>query len=142
MSTNVRHNGATIQWTVSMIAYTPETYTVHFGTSPGSLTPFSQEQHSGDDFNANNLQFSVQLTGLSAKTTYYYQVVAVNSVRSNASVEQSFMTTTLCKLYLHNVKSYSVWCYDTHLKYVSIHAILVRLNYKLKRFRKLEDFLY
>ena len=95
MSTGITHNRATIQWTVSRIAHTPENYTVYFGTSPGSLTPFNQQQQSGDNFTATNLQFSVQLTGLSAGTTYYYQVVAVNSVGSTASVELSFMTTTL-----------------------------------------------
>ena len=121
MSTNVRHNRATIQWTVSRIAYTPETYTVHFGTSSGSLSPFNQQQQSGDNFTATNLTFSVQLTGLSAMTTYYYQVMAMNSVGSAASVEQSFTTTELRKLYLHSVKSYSVWCYNTHLKHVSIY---------------------
>ena len=97
MSTDVRHNRATIQWTVSKIAYTPETYTVHFGNSSGSLTPFSQQQQSGDNFTATNLPFSIQLTGLSAETMYYYQVVAVNSEGSNTSVEQSFNTTELRK---------------------------------------------
>ena len=141
MSTDVRHNIATIQWTVPRIAYTPENYTVHFGTSPGSLSPFNQQHKSGGNVTATNLPFSVQLTGLSAWTTYYYQVVAMNSEGSTASVEQTFTTTELCKLYLHSVKSYSVWCYNTHLKHISIHAILVQLNYKLKRYRKLEDFL-
>ena len=142
MSTGIIHNRATIQWTVPRIAYTPETYTVHFGTSPGALSPFNQQRQSGDNFTATNLPFSVQLTVLYAWTTYYYQVVAMNSEGSTASVEQSFTTTELRKLCLHSVKSYSVWCYNTHLKHVSIHAILVQLNYKLKRFRKLEDFLY
>ena len=97
MSTDVRHNRATIQWTVSRIAYTPETYTVHFGTSSGSLTNLSQQQQSGDNVTATNLQFFVQLTGLSAGTTYYCQVVAMNSVGSTASIEQSFTTTELRK---------------------------------------------
>ena len=109
-----------------MIAFTPETYTVHFGTSPGSLTPFNQQQPSSDNFTATNLQFSVQLTGLTAGTRYYYQVVAVNSVGSNTSVEQSFNTTTLRKLYLDCkckiVDVYSISCYDTHLKHVSVHV--------------------
>ena len=94
---------STIQWTLRWIAYTPETYTVHFGTSPGSLTPFSQQRQSGDDFTATNLPFSVQLTGLSAGTTYYYQVVAVNSVGSNHSDLQQFTTSELCKLQMVNV---------------------------------------
>ena len=98
MSTDVSHNRATIWWTVFRIAYTPETYTVHFGTSPGSLTNVTQQQQSGDNVTATNLTFSVQLTELSAGTTYYYQVVAMNSVGSTASVEQSFTTTELCKL--------------------------------------------
>ena len=89
---------STIQWTVLWIAYTPETYTVHFGTSPGSLTNFSQQRQSGDNFTATNLSFSVQLTGLSAGTTYYYQVVAVNSVGSNQSIVQQFTTSELSKL--------------------------------------------
>ena len=98
MSTGVRHNRATIHWTVSRIAYTPETYTVLFGTSSGSLTPFNQQRQSGDNFTATDIPFSLQLTGLSAGTRYYYQVVAVNSVGSTASVEQSFITTTLRKV--------------------------------------------
>ena len=99
MPTNVRHNRATIQWTVARIAYTPETYTVHFGNSSGSLTNVSQQQESGDDFTATNLQFSVELTGLSPGSTYYYQVVAVNSVGSTTSDEQNFTTTLLRKLF-------------------------------------------
>ena len=111
VSTGVRNNRATIQWTVSRIAYTPETYTVHFGTSPGSLTPFNQQQQRGDTFTATNLQFSVQLTGLSTGTTYYYQVVAVNSVGTTASVEQSFMTTTLRKLTKGHTQVFMIiWC--------------------------------
>ena len=98
MSTGITHNTATIHWTVPMIAYTPENYMVHFGTSPGSLTSFSQERQSGDNFTATNLQFSLQLTGLSAGTTYYYQVVAVNSVGSSQSTVQQFRTNELRKL--------------------------------------------
>ena len=99
MSADVRHDRATIHWTVPRIAYTPETYTVHFGTSSGSLTNVSQQQESGDDFTATNLQFSVQLTRLSAGTRYYYLVVAMNSEGFTSSIEQNFTTAPLRKLF-------------------------------------------
>ena len=101
MSTDITDDEATIQWTVSRIAYTPETYTVYYGIIPGSLTNVSQQQQSGDNFTATNLQFWVQLTGLAPGTRYYYQVVAVNSVpSSNQSSVQQFITTELRKLIL------------------------------------------
>ena len=98
MYTSVKHNRATIQWTVPMIAYTPENYTVYFGTSSGSLSNSSHQRQSGDNFIATNLQFSLELTGLSAGTTYYYQVVAVNSVGSTQSTRPQFRTNELRKL--------------------------------------------
>ena len=92
-ATGTSFNRATIQWTVSMIAYTPETYTVHFGTSSGSLTPFSQQRQSGDNFTATNLQFSVQLTGLTPATNYSYRVVATNTIgRTAMSAIRMFRT--------------------------------------------------
>ena len=114
MSTGITHNKATIHWTVSRIAYTPETYTVHFGTSPGSLTPFSQQQQSGDNFTATNLQFSLQLTGLASGTTYYYQVVAVNTVGSTQSTTQQLRTNELRKLIILYRKYLHIVVANTH----------------------------
>ena len=125
ISTDITHNTATIFWTVSRIAYTPETYTVHFGTSSGSLTNVSQQRQSGDNFTATNLPFSIELTGLAAGTTYYYQVVAMNSVGTTATVEQSFTTTELCKLvqiipkYLMDL---SVYIYMIYIKEILLLA--------------------
>ena len=97
-TTGTSFNGTTIHWTVTRIAYTPETYTVHFGTSPGSLTPFSQQRPSGDNFTATNLQFSVQLTGLTPATDYSYQVVATNTIgRTAMSVIGMFRTLDIRK---------------------------------------------
>ena len=83
-ATGTSFNGTIIQWTVVRIAYTPETYTVHFGTSPGSLTSFSQQRQSADNFTATNLPFSVPLTGLTPATDYSYQVVATNTIGRTA----------------------------------------------------------
>ena len=92
-TTGTSFNGTTIQWTVARIAYTPETYAVHFGTSPGSLTSFNQQLQSSDNFTATNLQFSVQLTGLTPATDYSYRVVATNTIgRTTMSVIGMFRT--------------------------------------------------
>ena len=98
MPTDITHYSVTIQWTVPMIAYTPETYTVHFGNTSGSLTPFNSHQYSGDNFTATNLTFCVELIGLSAGLRYYYQVVTMNTLPSaNHSAEQNFTTAELCE---------------------------------------------
>ena len=97
-TTGTRFNGTTINWTVSRIAYTPETYTVHFGTSSDLLTSFSQQRQSGDNFTATNLPFSVQLTGLTPATDYSYQVVATNTIgRTAMSVIGMFRTLDIRK---------------------------------------------
>ena len=72
---------------------------MHFGTSSGSLTPFNQQRQSGDNFTATNLPFSVQLTGLSPGTKYYYLVVAMSSEGFTSSVEERFTTALLRKLF-------------------------------------------
>ena len=97
-TTGTSFNATNIQWTVTRIAYTPETYTVHFGTSPGSLTNVSQQRQSGDNFTATNLLFSVQLTGLTPATDYSYRVVATNTIgRTVMSVIGMFRTLDVRK---------------------------------------------
>ena len=97
-ATGTSFNGTTIHWTVTRIAYTPETYTVHFGTSSDSLTPFNQQRQSGDNFTATNLPFSIQLTGLTPATNYSYRVVATNTIgRTAMSVIEMFRTLDIRK---------------------------------------------
>ena len=85
-------NSATIQWTVPLIAFTPETYVVHYGTNMGSLDLMSDPVESGDDFEAVNTIFTVQLKGLNPGTMYYYQVNATNSNASTLSDIELFQT--------------------------------------------------
>ena len=99
MITSSSSDRVTIQWTVSVIAYTPETYVVMFGLSMSSLSMSSPMVQSGDDFETSNQVFSVEVTGLSDTTTYHYQVVATNGQASTTSGIQSFNTTVLRKLY-------------------------------------------
>ena len=85
---------ATVQWTVPLIAYTPETYVVSYST--GGLTRqvlMSDPVESGADFDAVNQMFSVELTGLEPNTAYNYQVVSSNTNGSNTSESESLNTT-------------------------------------------------
>ena len=84
----------TVQWTVSLIAYTPETYVVSYST--GALTCqvlMSDPVESGTDFDAVDQTFSVELTGLEPNTEYNYQVMSENSEGTTASVPQALNTT-------------------------------------------------
>ena len=85
---------ATVQWTVPLIAYTPETYVVSYST--GSLKRqvlMSDPVESGADFDAVNQMFSVELTGLEPNTAYNYQVVSSNTEDTITSESQSLNTT-------------------------------------------------
>ena len=84
---------ATVQWTVPLIAYTPETYIVSYST--GSLTRqvlMSDPVESGADFDAENQTFSVELTGLEPNTAYNYQVISSNTEDTITSASQSLNT--------------------------------------------------
>ena len=89
--TNVQHNVSTIQWTVPVIAYTPESYVVNYGTDMNMLNSMSETLYSGENFTAENLMFSVELTDLQFCTVYYYQLVANNS-KETTEMMNSFQT--------------------------------------------------
>ena len=85
----VESDSVIIQWTVSHISYSPETYVVQYGTSRESLIHNSSRTHSEED----RVTYSVQLSGLRDSTTYYVQVLATNTAqRSSRSSIESFTT--------------------------------------------------
>ena len=94
---STRHDRATVQWSVSYIAYTPETYTVNYGRVTNSLDMSVTVTQRGDNFAipSQPFMFSAELTGLSPGVTYYYQVEARNSVGPTLSAVQQFRTTDL-----------------------------------------------
>ena len=94
---SISDSTAPIQWTVSSIAYTPETYVVKYGTSQDSLDMTSHQTHSGGDITVVNQMYSVQLSSLEPVTQYYYQVVATNTARSRSSTPHMFTTSENCK---------------------------------------------
>ena len=95
---NGSHSTATIEWRVSAISYTPENYTVEYGTSSSSLTERSTTLSSSSDLTVTNMLYSVTITGLSSNTTYYYRVVSSNGFFSTATSQRSFVSVALCML--------------------------------------------
>jgi len=92
MNINTNHDRATVQWSVSYIAYTPETYTVNYGRAMNSLDMSVTATQRGDNFTipSQPFMFSAELTGLSPGVTYYYQVEARNSEGPTLSAMQQF----------------------------------------------------
>ena len=83
---------AIIRWTVPSIAYTPETYRVLYGTVEDTLDKSSGVEMGGTNIAAVDTSFSVTLSNLQAVTTYYYKVVATNTIGSTESSVETFTT--------------------------------------------------
>ena len=87
-----KFTSVTVQWIVTMVAYTPETYVVQYGTSSDSLRNRSDELPGQMDFTARDQEYSVQLNELIPNTTYYYKVIAKNTRGSTSSIVGNFTT--------------------------------------------------
>lgn len=72
-------------------------YYIEYGTSPTSLDRRSVSTGSGDDLTLTNQLYSVDITGLSSNTTYYYRAVSANNFASTRSSIGSFVTVSLRK---------------------------------------------
>ena len=89
---DVKSDSVIIQWTVSYISYSPETYVVQYGTSRDSLIHNSSSTDSKEEV----MTYSVELSGLRDNPTYYVQVLATNTAqRSNRSTVHNFTTLPL-----------------------------------------------
>ena len=85
----VQSDSVTVQWRVSHISYSPETYVVQYGTSRESLIHNSSRTHSEEGV----MTYSVKLSGLRDSTTYYVQVLATSTaLRSSRSSVEKFAT--------------------------------------------------
>ena len=91
-SFDIKYNEATIQWTVPMLSYTPEEYTVYYGTSESSLTDTSAMVEGAIDFSSANQQYSVTITDLLFNTLYYFKVRATNTEGNTESTGGTFKT--------------------------------------------------
>ena len=83
---NVTSESITVVWIVPNLAYTPEEYTVVYGTNEDVLDQMSDTISSTTDLSAVDQQYALVITDLEANTQYYFQIVSENtqgSVRSD-----------------------------------------------------------
>ena len=91
--TTVTADNAVIEWLVPVITYTPETYTVYYGQDDAQLNIASNAVIGTTDITAVNQIYSTTIEGLQSNTTYYYQIVATNSVGQNKSTITQLVTS-------------------------------------------------
>ena len=84
---------ATVSWSVSRVAYTPENYTVVYGTNQLNLNQRSTTI-SGV---SGTTSYSVELAQLQHGTRYCFQVQSTNTVGSTHSAVASFEVQNACK---------------------------------------------
>ena len=91
---SVSHEDAEIEWRVAAISFTPETYHVEYGLSQQYLNLTTIITEGTFDVQATNLIYSSILTELRGYITYYYQVVAENTIGTSRSAVRNFTTSS------------------------------------------------
>ena len=93
-SGTIHYNSADIQFTVTQIRYTRETYHVLYGTSEGQLTMRSEAIAGNSDLTVTDQVFTVRLLYLDHRTTYFFRVLAENENTDEASLTDTRTFTT------------------------------------------------
>ena len=91
LTDSVMADSVTISWIVSTIAFTPETYVVHYGTSMDTLDSISDPITGLSNFTAMHYKFSTTLTALTPNTIYFYRINLTNSDGSVLSQTANFV---------------------------------------------------
>ena len=92
LTDSVTPHSATVSWIVPTIAFTPETYVVHYGTNMDTLGNRSDAITGLINFTATNYEFSITLTALTPNTVYFYRINSTNSLGSDVSQIANFTT--------------------------------------------------
>ena len=77
---------------VPSIVFDQENYTIQYGTDMTMLVSSSNLVQGSSDTSVVNGDFSVNITGLTPFTRYYYIIVATNSVGSTSTTVMNFIT--------------------------------------------------
>jgi len=101
-----------ISWEVLSIIFDNEMYSVEYGTNETMLVYASEVVNGNTDGLAISDVFSVNITGLTPFTTYYYIIWANNSIGNTSTNVMSFRTNEagVCINNLHKIVDYYCTC--------------------------------
>ena len=130
-ATSIRYNGAVINWIVTSIAYTPEQYTVLYGTSSNNLSQSSLVLNGSANFSITDAMLSLDLIDLMHDTVYYYRVRSNNTEGTNESDINNFRTREkrkyTCNIHVH------IHCKRDRSKATNLHAYTSASTYPYHR---------
>ena len=94
---------ATITWIISEVTYTPENYTVIYGTTDDTLNSISDIIMTRDIDNlqfitATNEIYSVTINGLMINQMYYFRICVVNIINESKTDINTFITSDARKI--------------------------------------------
>ena len=92
LTDSVTTHSATVSWTVPTIAFTTETYVVHYGTNKETLNTTSDPIAGLSNLTARYHRFLITLSALTPNTIYFYHINATNSIGSDVSQTANFIT--------------------------------------------------
>ena len=120
---SVTHIGILLHFTVTSLAFTPETYRMQYGLQSDNLDMTSPFTATLNDFDANNRQLIIGAAGLVPNTTYYYRIQATNTVGTTNSAVLS-VTTLPARESCTHIKCVYFVCWDVHGHVCGLNVIL------------------
>lgn len=90
---NTSFSSVIVQWVVPYLAYTPEQYTIYYGTTRERLDLRSPSLSSNIDISASNTTYEIPLQALTPNTVYYYQLHSVNTYAETTTAVLMFVTS-------------------------------------------------
>ena len=90
---NTSSSSVTVQWVIPYLAYTPEQYTIYYGTVREMLNLRSPSLNSIADISASNITYEISLQALTPNTVYYYQLHSMNTYVETTTAVMMFMTS-------------------------------------------------
>ena len=86
--------GILVDWIVTAISYSSESYYIEYGLSSNSLTRRSEVLNGSTNLTETNLAYTLNISGLTPYTQYFYRLAARNTFTTSQTAVQMFQTST------------------------------------------------